>query len=98
MYIDELTEQEKNELAIECGYSKECYTDNVKIGVREELKMKAPDETAILRKAFASLLSYVSEMSEKVLGREVSGEAITDFIVYNANVEQVKINAKQKIE
>jgi hypothetical protein len=29
-----------------------------------------------------------------VLGSEVSNEDVTDFIIYNANVEQKKSNAK----
>ena len=98
MYIDELTEQEKNELAIECGYSKELYIAKVRDGVRNELRMETPDETATIRKLLAQLLSEFSDLKLFVKGECMSGEAVTDFIVYNSNVEQIKVKAKQDIQ
>ena len=93
-----ITEKEKDRRAKLCGYSEERYTDKVKGGVSEELGMKSPDETAILRKLCAKLLSDLSEVKMAVMGKEVSGEAVTDFIIYNANVEQIKVKAKEDIK
>ena len=90
-----ISEKEKDRRAKLCGYSEERYSDKVKVGVSEELGMTTPDETAILRKALADLLYEFSDFYKKSTGREFSSEAITDFIIYNANVEQIKINAKQ---
>jgi hypothetical protein len=94
----ELTENEKNGLAKDCGYSEERYTDKVQEGVRKELGMSTPDETAILRKAFAKLLSEFIELKMFVKSEGISDEAITDFIIYNANVEQIKVKAKEDIQ
>lgn len=93
-----ITEKEKDRRAKLCGYSEERYTDKVKEGVSRDLGMKSPDETAIIRKLLAQLLSDYSELKLFVKGEGMSGEAVTDFIVYNANVEQIKVKAKEDIK
>lgn len=90
-----LTENEKKEMAQDAGWSDDLYTDKVKQGVVSELGLKTPDETAILRKALAELLSEFSELKLFVKGKGISSEAITEFIIYNANVEQIKVKAKE---
>ena len=92
----ELTEQEKDRYAKRCGYSEERYTDKVQDGVRHKLGMSTPDETAIIRKVVDKILSELSDLKLFVKGEGISGEAVTDFIVYNANVEQVKVKAKEE--
>lgn len=90
-----ISEKEKDRRAKLCGYSQERYADRVKEGVAEELGMTTPDETAIIRKLLAQLLAEFSDLKLFVKGEGMNGEAVTDFIVYNANVEQLKVKAKE---
>jgi hypothetical protein len=90
-----ITENEKNELSKLNECEKELYSDRVKIGVKNELGLQTPDETAIIRKLLAQLLSEFSDLKLYVKGEGMSGEPVTDFIVYNANVEQIKVKAKE---
>lgn len=89
-----MTEKEKDLLAIACGYTNERYADKVKQAIDNELGLDREAEIAIIRKLCAKLLYDVSEIKKVVLGSEVSNEDVTDFIIYNANVEQKKSNAK----
>lgn len=84
----ELTENEKNKLANDCGYSKERYTDNVREGVKKEFTLE--DEIAILRKAVAYLFELISKLHEGELNN-------AEFAEYNAIVEQIKAEAKEAI-
>ena len=93
-----LTENEKKQMAEDAGWSNDLYSDKVKIGVRNELGMKTPDETAIIRKVVDKILSELSDLKLFVKGEGISGEAVTDFIVYNANVEQIKVKAKEETQ
>ena len=89
MYIDELTEKEKNELAIECGYSEELYTDKVKEGVKKKYP-HPEEEIAILRKAIAYLFELISKLHDGELNN-------AEFAEYNAIVEQIKAESKEKL-
>ena len=86
----ELTEKEKNELAVDCGYSEERYTDKVKENVKQKLGMTVEDEVAILRKSVAYLFELMSKFH---LGELNNAE----FAEYNAKVEEIKASAKVEL-
>jgi hypothetical protein len=90
-----MTQKEKDRLAELCGYSKENYIDKVRCGVRKKLKLSYEDEIAILRKALSQAISELSELKMAVKNEMLVGEPITDFIVYDSKVEQIKIESKK---
>ena len=92
----ELTENEKNGLAIDCGYSEELYTDKVREDIKDKkgpLGMTLEDEVAIARK----MLKKVFDLVVKLHGKEIADEVIAEFTEYNERVEQIKAEAKEKL-
>ncbi len=79
----ELTENEKNELAKDCGYSEERRVDRIRAGVKKKYRLE--DEVAILRKMNKRLFDLVIELH----GKEISDEVIAEFKNYFADVEAV---------
>lgn len=79
----ELTENEKNGLAKDCGYSEERRVDRIRSGVKKKYRLE--DEVAILRKMNKRLFDLVIELH----GKEISDEVIAEFKNYFADVEAV---------
>jgi hypothetical protein len=86
-----LTEKEKNELAIDCGYSEERYTDKVKevIGVSEYDKDK---ENAIVRKMLKAFVD------KELYGTPIPSEILSEFLKYYDDIEGIKAEAKKVIQ
>lgn len=87
---NELTEQEKNELAIECGYSEERRVDKIKerIGDSEYDKDK---ENAIHRKTFKILIYKM------ISGEPLTEVDVAEFLKYYDDIEAIKTDAKAEL-
>lgn len=86
-----LTEKEKNELAIDCGYSEERYTDKVKevIGASEYDKDK---ENSIHRKTFKIIIDKM------IMGEPLTYDDVTEFMKYYDDIEKIKAEAKKEVD
>lgn len=92
----ELTENEKNELAKDCGYSEERYADAVRERIKDRkgpLGMAVEDELALARKMIKRIFDLVVQLH----GKEIADEVIAEFTEYNAKVEQIKAEAKKTL-
>jgi hypothetical protein len=83
----ELTENEKNELAKDCGYSEEKYTDDVKKGVNAS-EYDLHREHGIKRKTIKAILDNI------LYGKPIPTEVIEEFMQYDAVIEGIKAEAK----
>ena len=87
----ELTENEKNGLAIDCGYSKERYTDNVKEGVKHS-EYDKDKENSLHRKMLKAVIDKV------VFGKEIPSEILTEYMKYYEDIEKIKAEAKKEVD
>jgi hypothetical protein len=87
----ELTENEKNELAKDCGYSEERRIDNIKkaIGNSEYDKDK---ENSIHRKTFKIIIDKM------IMGEPLTYDDVTEFMKYYDDIEKIKAEAKKEVD
>ena len=83
-----ITEKMKNAAASKNALSQERFVEKVRSGIRNELKLTAEDEIAILRKAVALLFDLVSTLHPEVIDNE-------EFKAYNLAVEAIKAAKKE---
>ena len=86
-----LTEKEKNELAIDCGYSEERYTDKVKEGVRQS-EYDKDKENSIHRKTFKIIIDKM------IKGEPLKLSDVTEFLEYYRDIEGMKAAAKSVLD
>lgn len=87
----ELTENEKNELAVDCGYSEERYTDKVKEGVRQS-EYDKDKENSIHRKTFKIIIDKM------IMGEPLTYDDVTEFMKYYDDIEKIKAEAKKEVD
>ena len=86
-----MTEQEKNKLAVDCGYSEERRIDNIKksIGDSEYDKDK---ENSIHRKTFKIIIDKM------IMGEPLTYDDVTEFMKYYDDIEKIKAEAKKEVD
>lgn len=87
----ELTEKEKNGLAIACGYSEERYIDKVKEGVKHS-EYDKDKENSLHRKMLKAVIDKV------VFGKEIPSEILTEYMKYFEDIEKIKAKAKKEVD
>ena len=89
--LTELTENEKDELARDCGYSEERRVDKIKEGIGES-EYDKDKENSIHRKMLKAFMDKI------VFGKEIPSEILTEFMKYFEDIESIKVKAKQDLE
>lgn len=79
----ELTQKEKDDLANECGYSKEYRVDKIKLGIRET-EYDSDNEHAIARKTLKAMIDHI------VYGKPLCESDVAEFLKYCADIEKIK--------
>jgi hypothetical protein len=87
----ELTENEKNELAKDCGYSNERYTDKVKEGVKHS-EYDKDEENAIHRKTLKIVIDKL------VRGEPLTLGDVSEFLQYYGDIERIKAEVKTELD